>query len=124
MSASQTRADSPPACEAQPADRLSKADDLEHISSRGLLLERLGQIVGALAQFVQQPRVLDGDDGLGGEVRKQFALFVGERPHFCAVDEKGADQLVLLEHRHPPRTEDLSAPRGLNRGTSCLPPPR
>ena len=27
------------------------------------------QIVGALAQLVEQPRVLDGDDGLGGEVR-------------------------------------------------------
>ena len=34
---------------------------------RGLLLQRLGQIVGALAQFVEQPRVLDGDHGLGGE---------------------------------------------------------
>ena len=29
---------------------------------RGLLLQRLGQIVGALAQLVEQPRVLDGDD--------------------------------------------------------------
>ena len=36
---------------------------------RGLLLQRLGQIVGALAQLVEQPRVLDGDDGLGGEIR-------------------------------------------------------
>ena len=33
---------------------------------RGLLLQRFGQIVGALAQFVEQPRVLDGDDGLTG----------------------------------------------------------
>ena len=35
---------------------------------RGLLLQRLGEIVGALAQLVEQPRVLDGDHGLGGEV--------------------------------------------------------
>ena len=34
----------------------------------GLLLQRLGQIVGALAQFIEQPRVLDGDNGLGGEI--------------------------------------------------------
>ena len=26
------------------------------------------EIVGALSQFVEQPRVLDGDDGLGGEI--------------------------------------------------------
>ena len=43
-------------------------DDLQHLRGRGLLLQRLGQIVGALAQLVEQPRVLDGDDGLGGEV--------------------------------------------------------
>jgi len=36
-------------------------DNLEHIGSRGLLLERL-------PQFVKEPRVFDGDDGLGGEV--------------------------------------------------------
>ena len=27
-----------------------------------------GEIVGALAQLVEQPRVLDGDDGLRGEI--------------------------------------------------------
>ena len=35
---------------------------------RGLLLQRFGEIVGALAQLVEQPRILDGDDGLSGEV--------------------------------------------------------
>ena len=28
----------------------------------------LAEVVGALAQFVEQPRILDGDDGLGGEI--------------------------------------------------------
>ena len=37
------------------------ADDLEHVGGGGLLLQRF-------AQFVEQPRVLDGDDGLSGEV--------------------------------------------------------
>ena len=69
-------------------------------AGRGLLLQRLGEIVGALAQFVEQPRVLDGDDGLGGEVLHQLDLLVGERPHLLAVDDDGADQLVVLEHRH------------------------
>ena len=40
---------------------------LQHFRRRRLLLQRLSQIVSALAQFVEQPRVLDGDDGLGGE---------------------------------------------------------
>ena len=37
------------------------------------------EIVGALAQLVEQPRVLDGDDRLGGEVLHQLDLFVRER---------------------------------------------
>ena len=43
------------------------ADDFQHIGSRGLLLEKV-------AQLVEQARVLDGDDGLGGEIRKQLDL--------------------------------------------------
>ena len=54
---------------------------LQHLRGRGLLLQRLGQIVGALAQLVEQPRVLDGDDGLGSEVFHQLDLLVGEGPH-------------------------------------------
>ena len=41
-----------------------------------LLLQRLAEVVGALTQFVEQPRILDGDDGLGSEVRQQRDLFV------------------------------------------------
>ena len=52
------------------------------------------------AQLVEQPRVLDGDDGLGGEVLHQLDLLVGERAHLLAVDDDRADQLVVLEHRH------------------------
>ena len=38
------------------------ADDLEHVGSSGLLLKRF-------TQLVEQARILDGDDGLRGEVR-------------------------------------------------------
>ena len=57
---------------------------LQHLDGRGLLLQRLGKIVGALAQLAEQPRVLDGDDGLGGEVLQQIDLLVGERPNLLA----------------------------------------
>ena len=55
------------------------ADHLEHVGGGGLLLQRF-------AQLVEQAGVLDGDDGLVGEVLQQRNLLVGERPHFLAVD--------------------------------------
>src|SRR5262249_42328386 len=54
----------------------------------------------AFAQFIQLLRVLDGDDGLGGEVRQQFDLFVSKRTHFLPVDDDGTNQHVILEHRN------------------------
>ena len=52
------------------------------------------------AQLVEQPRVLDGDDGLGSEVLHQLDLLFGERPHLLAINDDRPDQLVLLEHWH------------------------
>jgi hypothetical protein len=40
-----------------------------------------------LSQFVEQPRVLDGDDGLGGEIRDQSDLPIGEWTDFLAIIE-------------------------------------
>ena len=68
-----------------------RTDDTQHVRRRRLLLQRL-------AQFVEQPRVLDGDDGLGGEVLHQLDLLVGERPHLLAIDADDANELVVLEH--------------------------
>ena len=45
------------------------ADDFEHVGGGGLLLQRF-------AQLVEQPRVLDGDDGLAGEILDQLDLLV------------------------------------------------
>jgi hypothetical protein len=39
-----------------------------------------------LAQLIEQSCVLDGNDGLGGEVLYQLDLLVGEWPNFLAVD--------------------------------------
>ena len=74
------------------------ADDLQHLRRRGLLLQRFGEIVGTLAQFLEQPRVLDRDDGLGGEVLHQLDLLFGERTNLGPIDADGADRLVVLEH--------------------------
>ena len=69
------------------------ADDLEHVGSRGLLLQRFSQLV-------EQASILDGDDGLIGEIAHQFDLLVGEWANLLAVDDDGADQRALFEHRH------------------------
>ena len=59
------------------------ADDLEHVGGGGLLLQRFGQIVGALLHLVEQPHVLDRDHGLVGEGGDQLDLLVGERAHLA-----------------------------------------
>src|SRR5262249_55372379 len=66
-------------------------DDTEDLRGRGLLLQRL-------AQLVEQPRVLDCDDGLLGEARYQRDLLVGERAHLLTVEIDGSDQLISFEH--------------------------
>ena len=76
---------------------------LQHIGRCRLLLQRLPQLV-------EQPRVLDGDNRLRGEVLHQSDLLIGKRPDLLAVDDDGADQPVLVEHRHGdkrPRTAEL-----------------
>src|SRR5258708_33279989 len=55
------------------------ADHLENIGSRSLLLQRLAQVVRALAQFPEQSRILHGDDGLVGEIAEQLNLLVSKR---------------------------------------------
>ena len=76
------------------------ADHAQYVRGRGLLLQGFAQIVSALPQLVEQAGVLDGDDGLGGEVRDQLDVLVGEGAYFLAIDGDGADQLALLQHRY------------------------
>src|SRR5580700_8968982 len=66
-------------------------NDLQHLRCRCLLLQRL-------AQFIEQPRVLDGDDGLGGEVSEQLNLLFGERANLRSVDANAAYRHLVLEH--------------------------
>src|SRR5262245_55908792 len=78
---------------------------------------RLSQIGGALAQLIEQPRVLDSDDGLGSEIGYQLDLLVAKWLHLPAIDADRTDQLVFFEHRDGDespgagRFEQGSAPR-------------
>src|SRR5215467_10094646 len=65
--------------------------DTQHLRGRRLLLQGLAQVGRPLSQFVQQPCVLDGDDGLVGEILNQLDLLVGERPRLLAIDCNSTD---------------------------------
>ena len=67
------------------------ADDLKYIGGGGLLLQRF-------TQLIQQPRILDGDDGLRRKTLHQLDLFISEGLHLGAIYDDGADELIVLEH--------------------------
>src|SRR5262245_20095282 len=69
------------------------ADDLEHVGGGGLLLE-------GFAQLVEQPRILDRNDGLFREIAHKLHLLVAERSHLLPINGYRSDGLVFLEHWH------------------------
>src|SRR5215469_3407877 len=70
-----------------------RADNAQHLRCCGLLLQRLPKLI-------EQPRVLDGDDGLGSEILHQRDLSVGEWPDLLAEDLDDADRRAFFEHWH------------------------
>jgi hypothetical protein len=64
---------------------------VQHLRGRRLLLERLAEIVRALAQLVEQARVLDGDDGLLGKIAHQLDMLLAEGAYLLAKDHDDAD---------------------------------
>ena len=56
----------------------------------------------------QEPRVLDGDDGLSGKVSHQFNMFIAEGPDFLPVDADYSYRLVLLSIRTTKRVRALT----------------
>src|SRR5262249_29379549 len=61
-------------------------------------------------RFGEQAGVLDGNDSLPGEIADQLDLLIGERANLLAVNDEGADQLVLFEHRHGENGPSLGKP--------------
>ena len=52
---------------------------MQDLGSRGLLLQ-------TFAELAQQPRVLDGNDGLRGEVLDQLDLLVAEWAYLLTIN--------------------------------------
>jgi hypothetical protein len=75
-----------------------RADDTQHFRCRSLLLQRLSEIGRALAQFVEQPRVLDSDDRLCSEVLHQRDLLVAKSLRLLTVNVDSTGNLAFNEH--------------------------
>jgi len=59
-------------------------DDLKNLGRSRRLLQRFRKVSGALTQFIEQPRTLDGYHGLSGKVLHKRDLFIAEWPDFLA----------------------------------------
>src|SRR5262249_200446 len=73
------------------------ADDTEHVTRIGLVFERLYQLALARLFLLEQPRVLDGDDGLVGEGLQPINLSVPERAHLGPPDGNSANGLARAD---------------------------
>src|SRR5512146_815468 len=69
------------------------ADDLEHVSGGGLLLERL-------AQLVEQPRVFDCNHSLSGKIGYEFDLLIAENSRHFSVNDNDASRDSVSDQGH------------------------
>ena len=87
-------------------------DDLEYIGGRGLLVQRLGEVSRSPSQFVEQPGILDRDDGLAAKFCTSVDLLVGKWTNFLAIHRERTDHSLVLQHRHG---QEPSGPRQVRR---------
>ncbi len=64
-----------------------------------MLLQRLGELAGALLLGLEQPCIFDGDHRLIGKCHNQFDLAVGEGLDPAAREPDSADRLPLAHQR-------------------------
>ena len=69
------------------------------LSERLQFVDRLRQLAGACLHLFEQPRILDGNDGLVGERGHQLDLLVGKWFHLGTADRECADGLVFPKQR-------------------------
>src|SRR5262245_14448880 len=91
-------------------------NDLQHLRGRGLLLQRLTQVVGALTQLAEKAGVLDGNDGLRGEIGDYLNLLLREGADFLAEDDNCPHQFAFLHHRYGKYSAVSRQPRELHMG--------
>jgi len=77
------------------------ADDVEHVTGRGLVFERFFEVARAGLQFAEQPRILHRDDCLISKCAHQFDLPLGVRLDPLPGKRDNPDWLAAAQQRHP-----------------------
>src|SRR5215472_1171726 len=75
-------------------------DDPEHVTGCGKLVHRPGEVGLALAQLVEEARILDRDHRLVGEGGGQLDFLVREWSDTCAEKSEETDLRVAPQQRH------------------------
>jgi len=75
-------------------------DHAEDLGRGRLLGEAVSQFTMALLQFLEQPHVFHGDDGLVGEGLEKRDLPLGERADDSSRRRDGAERPSILDHRN------------------------
>src|SRR5262249_13780827 len=75
--------------------RLRATDDAQDVARGGLRVQRRRQLPGTGLELLEQPHVLDGDDGLVGKGFEQADLFLGKWAHLESPDDDRSDGRLL-----------------------------
>src|SRR5262245_893275 len=73
------------------------ADDAEHLSGCGLMLQGLAQFSVSFLQFFEQTNILNRNDCLIGKRFEQLNLSLGERTNLCAANIDRSDGNTLAK---------------------------
>ena len=80
-------------------------------AGRGLVFEQFLEVTRAGLQFVEQPRILDRDHRLRGEIFEQRDLLVGERPDLGAIARRCSRAMHRFGQRHQKARPHPATPR-------------
>jgi len=93
-------------------------DDAEHLTDRGLIFQRSREfrrldldLSCSSLLCLEQPRVLNGDDGLVGEGLDKCNLIVSECTSITACDSDRPDRLPSAHQRHAEKAPETSHAR-------------
>src|SRR5262249_7308370 len=90
-------------------------DHAKNLAGCRLLLQRFGEITVPSLQFLKEPHVLDGDDGLVGEGLEQGDIRLRKPSGFTSGNGDGADRHPFTHHRHGEPASIATRPRALLR---------
>src|SRR5262245_3719251 len=89
---------------------LGSADRAEHLADRSLIFQRFRKFPRARLYLLEQPRVLNGDDGLVSKGHDQLDLLVRKRPYSVSCDRDHTNWISITQQGNSedgPKTEHL-----------------